>query len=118
MNTQRRSLLTVVVAAYNEADALPALHPRVAAAFDALRTDGIDGRVLYVDDGAAIILDADGQDPPELIPQFVAKWREGFDDVHGTRTAREGVAEPPTAVVDYLRSCLSPTQPQPADDTP
>jgi glycosyltransferase involved in cell wall biosynthesis len=43
-----------------------------------------------VDDGAAVILDADGQDPPELIPRFVAHWREGYDDVHGTRVAREG----------------------------
>ncbi len=125
--------LTIVVAAYNEAEALPLLHRRVADALDALG-DGLEGRVLYVDDGsrdgtwavlqgiangdrrvsllrlsrnfgkeaaltagldhvesgAALILDADGQDPPELIPQFVARWREGFDDVHGTRIAREG----------------------------
>jgi polyisoprenyl-phosphate glycosyltransferase len=54
---------------------------------EAALTAGLD----HVDDGAAaLILDADGQDPPELIPQFVAKWREGFDDVHGTRTLREG----------------------------
>lgn len=39
---------------------------------------------------AAIVLDADGQDPPELIPAFVAKWREGFDVVYGTRSARAG----------------------------
>ena len=126
--------LTVVVAAYNEAEALPLLHRRVADTFDLLAGDGVEGRVLYVDDGsrdatwdvlqglangdrrvallrlsrnfgkeaaltagldhvdagAALILDADGQDPPELIPQFVAKWREGFDDVHGRRIAREG----------------------------
>ena len=37
-----------------------------------------------------MILDADGQDPPELAPQVIAKWREGFDDVHGTRIQREG----------------------------
>lgn len=126
--------LTVVVAAFNEAEALPALHPRIAAVLDGLVGEGIEGHVLYIDDGsrdrtwavlddiaaadprvsllrlsrnfgkeaaltagldqvlegAAIILDADGQDPPELIPQFVAKWREGYDDVHGTRTARDG----------------------------
>ncbi|MFD0725345.1 glycosyltransferase family 2 protein [Lysobacter brunescens] len=126
--------LTVVVAAYNEAEALPALHPRIVAVLDALASEGVDGGVLYVDDGsrdrtwavlddlaaadprvsllrlsrnfgkeaaltagldqvhdgAAVILDADGQDPPELIPQFVAKWREGYDDVHGTRIEREG----------------------------
>jgi glycosyltransferase involved in cell wall biosynthesis len=49
-------------------------------------TAGLD----HVDTGAAVILDADGQDPPELIPQFVARWREGYDDVHGTRVVREG----------------------------
>ncbi len=130
--------ITVVVAAYNEVDALPRLHPRIMAALDAIAPDAtgraINARVLYVDDGstdatwtvlqgiangdarvsllrlsrnfgkesaltagldrvetgAAMILDADGQDPPELIPQFVARWREGFDDVHGTRVQREG----------------------------
>ena len=131
MNAER---LTVVIAAFNEAEALPALHPRIAAVLDALAGDGIEGHVLYIDDGsrdrtwavlddiaaadprvsllrlsrnfgkeaaltagldrvregAAIILDADGQDPPELVPQFVAKWREGYDDVHGTRTERDG----------------------------
>jgi len=129
-STQDR--LTVVVAAYNEAEALPQLHPRIAAVLR--RLDDIEGRVIYVDDGssdatwsvlqrlarkdpnvsllrlsrnfgkelaltagldqvesgAALILDADGQDPPELIPQFVARWREGYDDVHGTRVMREG----------------------------
>jgi polyisoprenyl-phosphate glycosyltransferase len=53
---------------------------------EAALTAGLD----LVEDGAAVVLDADGQDPPELIPQFVAKWREGFDDVHGTRTLRQG----------------------------
>jgi len=130
----RNARLTVVVAAFDEADVLPTLHARIASTLDAMLDDGVDGRVLYVDDGsddgtwqvmqaiasgdvrvallrlsrnfgkeaaltagldriedgAAMILDADGQDPPELIPQFVAKWREGYDDVHGTRTLREG----------------------------
>ena len=31
---------------------------------------------------AVIFLDADLQDPPELIPQLVAKWQEGFKVVH------------------------------------
>src|SRR6185312_10337439 len=53
---------------------------------EAALTAGLD----RVEQGAAMILDADGQDPPELIPRFVAKWREGFDDVHGTRIQREG----------------------------
>ena len=130
-----RDLLTVVIAAFNEADSLPLLQPRLAAVLDRLSArDGIDGRVLYVDDGstdatwdvlsgfaeadprvgvmrlsrnfgkeaaltagldhvgegAALVLDADGQDPPELIPRFVELWRAGYDDVHGTRLEREG----------------------------
>ncbi len=32
---------------------------------------------------AVIVIDADLQDPPEVIPQFVATWREGFDMVYG-----------------------------------
>lgn len=42
--------VTVVVAAYNEAQALPLLHPRILASLDAL--EGVQGRVLYVDDGS------------------------------------------------------------------
>lgn len=34
------------------------------------------------------ILDADGQDPPELLPAMLAKWREGFEIVGGRRTQR------------------------------
>ncbi|MGY1458931.1 MULTISPECIES: glycosyltransferase family 2 protein [unclassified Luteimonas] len=130
-----RDRLTVVVAAFNEAQSLPELHRRLGAVLAGLASEGgVDGGVLYVDDGstdatwtvlrdlatadprvsllrlsrnfgkeaaltagldrvvegAALILDADGQDPPELIPRFVARWREGYDDVHGTRQAREG----------------------------
>jgi len=41
--------------------------------------------------GAAVIpIDADLQDPPELIVPMVAKWREGFDVVFATRTRRNG----------------------------
>lgn len=129
MTVQR---LTLVIAAHNEALALPRLHPRLRAVLDGLH--GIDGRVLYVDDGssdatwsvmqaladadpsvgvlrlsrnfgkeaaltagldfvdsgAVMILDADGQDPPELIPEFVALWQQGYDNVYGTRLARDG----------------------------
>ncbi|MGY0505471.1 glycosyltransferase family 2 protein [Luteimonas sp. e5] len=146
--------LTVVVAAYNEAEALPLLHARLLPVLDAL--ERIQARVLYVDDGsrdgtwavmqrlaagdarvgllrlsrnfgkeaaltagldhvehgAAMILDADAQDPPELIPQFVAKWREGYDNVYGRRVAREGdgVARRASASLFYrLISRLSRT---------
>jgi dolichol-phosphate mannosyltransferase len=40
--------------------------------------------------GAVVIIDADLQDPPEVIASLVAKWREGFDVVYGVRSDREG----------------------------
>ena len=39
---------------------------------------------------AVIVIDADLQDPPEVIPQLVATWREGFDMVYARRRVREG----------------------------
>lgn len=39
---------------------------------------------------AVILTDADLQDPPEVIPQMIAKWREGYDVVYGVRAKREG----------------------------
>ena len=123
--------LGIVIAAYNESAALPAMHARLAAVLD--RID-LPAQVLYVDDGsrddtwpvmlglaaadprvrllrlsrnfgkelaltagldhvdadAVVVLDADGQDPPELLPEFVARWQEGHDVVYGTRATREG----------------------------
>ena len=38
---------------------------------------------------AVVLLDGDLQDPPELIPDFVARWREGHDVVYGIRVKRE-----------------------------
>jgi glycosyltransferase involved in cell wall biosynthesis len=38
---------------------------------------------------AVVLLDGDLQDPPEVIPQFVEKWRQGFDVVYGQRVQRE-----------------------------
>jgi glycosyltransferase involved in cell wall biosynthesis len=37
-----------------------------------------------------VVIDADLQDPPELIPEFIRHWREGFDVVYGRREQREG----------------------------
>jgi glycosyltransferase involved in cell wall biosynthesis len=38
---------------------------------------------------AVIVMDADLQHPPETIPAFLAKWREGYAMVYGQRTSRE-----------------------------
>lgn len=37
-----------------------------------------------------VVLDSDLQDPPELIPQMLDVWREGYDVVYGKRTIRDG----------------------------
>ena len=39
---------------------------------------------------ALVIIDADLQDPPEIIPEMIAKWKEGFDVVYGQRAHRDG----------------------------
>lgn len=39
---------------------------------------------------AMIVLYSDLQDPPEVIPRFLEKWREGYDVVYGVRTHRPG----------------------------
>lgn len=49
-------------------------------------TAGLD----HVDADAVVVIDADLQDQPELIPEFVARWREGYDVVYGTRSNRAG----------------------------
>ena len=38
---------------------------------------------------AVVVIDADLQDPPALIKDFLAKWREGYDVVYGVRASRE-----------------------------
>lgn len=75
------------------AEALRAADPRVGL----LRLSRNFGKELaltagldHVDGDAAVVIDADLQDPPELIPTFVAHWREGFDVVYGTRATRAG----------------------------
>lgn len=39
---------------------------------------------------AAVIIDADLQDPPEIIPDMVELWQQGYDVVYGKRTFRKG----------------------------
>ena len=49
-------------------------------------TAGMD----YARGDAVVVIDSDLQDPPEVIPEMVAKWREGYEVVYGVRTEREG----------------------------
>lgn len=39
---------------------------------------------------AMVVLYSDLQDPPEVIPEFIEKWKAGYDVVYGVRTARPG----------------------------
>ena len=39
---------------------------------------------------AIVVIDADLQDPPEVIPKMIAKWKEGYDVVYGKRLERQG----------------------------
>ncbi len=124
-------MLSVIVPAYNEAEALPEFHRRLAAVFNQL---DLRCEVIYVNDGsrddtqriidrlceedprtasvelsrnfgkeaamtagldyaqgdAVVIIDADLQDPPELIVQLIAQWRAGYDVVYARRTSRNG----------------------------
>jgi dolichol-phosphate mannosyltransferase len=126
-----RRTVTVVVPFLNEAENLPLLLERLAAAL-ANEPEGFE--VLFVDDGstdgsaawvaaraaqdarvkllrlsrnfghqlaitagmdhaegdAVVIMDADLQDPPEVVPQLVARWREGHEVVYAVRTSRSG----------------------------
>jgi glycosyltransferase involved in cell wall biosynthesis len=44
----------------------------------------------HVTGDATVIIDADLQDPPELIPKMIKYWEDGFDDVYARRTSRSG----------------------------
>ena len=47
---------------------------------------GID----YISGDCVIFIDADLQDPPELIPELINYWEEGYDDVYAKRKSRKG----------------------------
>ncbi len=125
-----RPRLSVVVACYKDALAIPHMHERLLRA---LEPEGIDLELIFVNDGSpddsatvlrelaardtrvvavthtrnfgsqaaftsgmqlctgdmVVLMDGDLQDPPELIPQFLAKWRAGYDVVYGVRVKRE-----------------------------
>jgi glycosyltransferase involved in cell wall biosynthesis len=49
-------------------------------------TAGLD----YAQGDAVIIIDADLQDPPELILDMIAKWKEGYEVIYAVRTERKG----------------------------
>lgn len=52
----------------------------------------ISAGIDYAEGSVVVIMDADLQDPPEVLPEFFKKWHEGYQVVYGTRTKRkEGI---------------------------
>jgi dolichol-phosphate mannosyltransferase len=66
-------------------------------------TAGLD----HAERDAAIVMDADLQDPPEVIPALLDKWHEGNEVVYAVRTRREGesILKKATAAVFYRIFC-------------
>ena len=56
--------------------------------------------------GAAVVpMDVDLQDPPEVLPEMIAKWREGFEIVYGVRNDRASDSLPKRLTADlYYRA--------------
>jgi len=50
----------------------------------------ISAGLEYASGAAVVLIDADLQDPPEVIAEMVALWRQGHDVVYGTRRSRDG----------------------------
>ncbi len=51
---------------------------------------GITAGLASVDADAVVLMTADLQDPPEMIPKFVTQWEEGYENVYGIVTVRRG----------------------------
>lgn len=65
-------------------------------------TSGLD----MAEGEAVIVLDADLQDPPELVLDLIAKWREGYDVVCAQRIARDGESRFKRVSADLFYRCL------------
>ncbi|MBW1606367.1 glycosyltransferase family 2 protein [Lactobacillus sp. Sy-1] len=50
----------------------------------------ITAGIRYASGDAVVVMDADLQDPPSVIPAMVSKWRDGYDVVYGKRLQRDG----------------------------
>jgi glycosyltransferase involved in cell wall biosynthesis len=55
--------------------------------------NSITAGMLAASGDAIMVIDADLQDPPELIADFVKKWQEGYDIVYGVREKRTGESQ-------------------------
>ena len=127
-----RTLLSIVVPVFNEAEVIDAFYQRLRKVADSLTP--VSCEIVFVDDGsgddsyrrlvefahsdndirvikfsrnfghqiaitagmdlakgdAVVVIDSDLQDPPEVIKEFVSKWKQGYDVVYGIRDKRDG----------------------------
>lgn len=125
-------LITIIIPAYNEEEALPYLYERLTRLINDINNYNFE--ILFINDGskdntynmikdlrekdnrisyvnfsrnfgketamiagldyatgdAVIFMDADLQDPPELIPELIKYWEMGYDDVYARRKSRAG----------------------------
>ena len=86
-------------------DALQKRDPRIASIVlsrnfgkEIAMTAGLD----HAKGDAVVIIDADLQDPPELMADFIREWNNGFDVVYGRRTHRDGESWAKKATAHYF----------------
>lgn len=53
---------------------------------------GLTAGLASVDADAVVLMTADLQDPPEMIPRFIAEWERGYENVYGIVTVRRGTS--------------------------
>jgi glycosyltransferase involved in cell wall biosynthesis len=51
---------------------------------------GLTAGLAFADGDAVVLMTADLQDPPEMIPKFVEQWEAGYENIYGIVTARRG----------------------------
>jgi glycosyltransferase involved in cell wall biosynthesis len=120
--------LSLVIPVYDEEAVIPELDRRLRASLAGIPSVGDAWEVVFVDDGyrvvalsrnfghqlaitagldrargdAVVVIDADLQDPPEVVAAMVAEWRQGYDVVYGVRQRRrEGWFKRLTAAIYY-----------------
>ena len=54
---------------------------------------GLTAGLSAIKGDACVLMTADLQDPPELIPQFLRLWEDGFENIYGVVTKREGISK-------------------------
>ncbi|MBI4647893.1 MAG: glycosyltransferase family 2 protein [Bacteroidia bacterium] len=97
--------ISIVIPAYNEQENIPVLYKKLVNILNDLKTSY---EIIFIDDGsmatgkAVITMDCDLQDPPDLIPEMIKKWQEGFEIVYTRRQHRsDGFFKKYSAILYY-----------------